>query len=314
MSQQPNTDKEDTSKAPSTSLTDQTYNGLLPLYRKWLGGLVTGRDFRSVQGHCTALSQMLISSRYVSKDYPYGLPGRKSIFHVTDDEDKKKKSDEEKDKDKKDKDEKDKKDKDKKGKDKKDKKDKDKDKKGKDNKDKDKKDKKGKDKKDKDKKDKKDKDKKGKDKGKDKDKKDKKNKEDKKQEKLAKEEQKALRKLEKEQPKPSKLSDKQITQNKMESVKEYILSRQHESISAFAPCMQLVKCPSGAAGEECVSLRAAATSQLNAERCWFRYLEQLNKCALDKKDCVRRLKSIEDSCMHEAVRAVRESRVILEKK
>jgi len=60
-----------------------------------------------------------------------------------------------------------------------------------------------------------------------------------------------------------------------------------------------------------VALKKATTSQLNAERCWYRYLTQLTECAGGKKDCVNRLKALEDVCLSDAVRAVREGRSVL---
>lgn len=107
-----------------------------------------------------------------------------------------------------------------------------------------------------------------------------------------------------------KKDDRIITDNKMRSVREYLLGRS-ESISAFAPCMQLVKCPNGDAGQECANLKKATAAQLSAERCWYRYLEQLTECSRDKKNCVKRLISLEEACMHDSVRAVKAGRSVL---
>lgn len=246
---------------------------LFPFYHKWITGAFPTRDFRSLVTKCTTFSTMLISSKYVSDEHPFGLGalGARIPNYVDGD----RKGD---DKDKVDKKEK---------KEKKDKgKDKEKDKKGKKEKGKKDKGKKDKGKKDKDKKEKKDKsdkqdkgkkDKKGE---KDKDKEDKKDK---------------VKKISKGNKEGEKEND---AENKLHSIRDILLRRESESLSVFAPCMTFVKCPYGPEGEECTALKKAALSALSADRCWFRYMEELSQCKAEKgnKDCVKRLSAQEQAC------------------
>jgi len=250
---------------------------------------------------CSTLSTMLISSRYVSAEHPFGFGGSKPPKYIDFEgsegyEDKKDK------KDKKEKKDKDKEGKSKKGDKKKDKGKKDKDIKG--NKDKDK-DKKGKDK------DKKGKDKdKGKGKGKGKDKKGKKDKKDKNGKKGDKEDEKDKKEKREKKDKKDNGEDKKGKDSKnkendptykLHSIRDSLLRRGEEGLSVFAPCMTFVKCPYGPEGEECSALKKAAISALNADRCWFRYMEELSQCQANKgKDCIKRLSELEQTCKNHA--------------
>jgi len=64
--------------------------------------------------------------------------------------------------------------------------------------------------------------------------------------------------------------------------------------------MQFVKCPAGPEGEQCTALKRATISALNADRCWFTYMEQLSQCKDDKKRCIKRLAALEQSCKNHA--------------
>jgi len=80
-----------------------------------------------------------------------------------------------------------------------------------------------------------------------------------------------------------------------------LLRRESDSLSVFAPCMTFVKCPYGPEGEECTALKKAALSAINADRCWFNYMEELTRCKAEKgKDCVKRLSALEQTCANHA--------------
>ncbi|GAM25905.1 hypothetical protein SAMD00019534_090800 [Acytostelium subglobosum LB1] len=253
------------------------------LLQKFIGQSSLLKD--GVLGQCAMFAKMMVTFSSIGSFEPAQLSakqlkGELAEFGVTDS-----KKDKKKDKG----DKKDKKDKKKDKGDKKDKKDKG-----------DKKDKK--DKKDKgDKKDKKDK----KDKGDKKEKKEKKEKSDKEK---AKDEKKALKKQDKEEKKGKKNKDKDDKKDKKKQEKEEKKKEKKEigltervitqtralldddkSLGLLAPCMQLIKCPSGQDEAECKRIKELSIKQLKSEICYSQFLTNLLECQKSGgKNCVTR--------------------------
>jgi len=269
------------------------FHRLLPFYSKWIGDTIIGKDMRSVLNKCSLLSTMLVSSRYVNHENPYGfdhmnermLEERKEENNLTEEQIKKERKEKEKE-------EKEKKNK--------------KDNKGKD-KDKNKKEKKGKE----DKKDKKGKDKDKKEKKGKKGKKEKKDKKDKKEEMLPGKEDKDFEKL--EEKALNVVKQELDAKRRLHTFTMHAGKPTPGSIGMFSPCMAFVKCPEGHLGEECFLLKHASHEMLTADKCLLRYVYQLERCRLTKKKgCLEDLKPVYESCKRHAAHAIRDGSAVLE--